>query len=30
MMSITLLHLLPWVQVEGGTYRGNRAKVELS
>ncbi|NCX97698.1 MAG: cyclic nucleotide-binding domain-containing protein, partial [Planctomycetia bacterium] len=33
MMSITprhLLHLLPWVQVEGGTYRVNRTKVELS
>jgi CRP-like cAMP-binding protein len=33
MMSITprwLLNLLPWVQVEGGTYRVNRTKVELS
>jgi len=33
MMSITprhLLHLLPWVQVEGGVYRINRTKVELS
>ena len=33
MMLITprhLLHLLPWVQVEGGTYRVNRTKVELS
>ncbi|MCX7413078.1 MAG: cyclic nucleotide-binding domain-containing protein, partial [Planctomycetia bacterium] len=33
MMSVTprhLLHLLPWVQVEGGTYRVNRTKVELS
>jgi CRP-like cAMP-binding protein len=33
MMSITprhLLRLLPWVQVEGGTYRVNRTKVELS
>ena len=33
MMSITprhLLQLLPWVQVEGGTYRVNRTKVELS
>jgi hypothetical protein len=33
MMSITprlLLHLLPWVQVDGGTYRVNRTKVELS
>ncbi len=33
MMSITpryLLHMLPWVQVEGGTYRVNRTKVELS
>ena len=33
MMSITprhLLHLLSWVQVEGGTYRVNRTKVELS
>jgi hypothetical protein len=32
MMSITpryLLGLLPWVQVEGGTYRVNRTKVEL-
>src|ERR1700735_2674522 len=32
MMSITprwLLSLLPWVQVEGGTYRVNRTKVEL-
>ena len=32
MMSITprwLLKLLPWVQVEGGTYRVNRTKVEL-
>jgi CRP-like cAMP-binding protein len=32
MMSITprhLLNLLPWVQVEGGTYRVNRTKVEL-
>lgn len=32
MMSITprwLLQLLPWVQVEGGTYRVNRTKVEL-
>ncbi len=33
MMSITprwLLSILPWVQVEGGTYRVNRTKVELS
>ncbi|RLS44003.1 MAG: cyclic nucleotide-binding domain-containing protein, partial [Planctomycetota bacterium] len=33
MMSITprhLLYLLPWVQVEGGSYRVNRTKVELS
>ncbi|MCY2965797.1 MAG: family 2B encapsulin nanocompartment shell protein [Planctomycetota bacterium] len=33
MMSITprwLLGMLPWVQVEGGTYRVNRTKVELS
>jgi hypothetical protein len=33
MMSITprwLLSLLPWVQVEGGIYRVNRTKVELS
>jgi hypothetical protein len=33
MMSITpryLLGLLPWVQVEGGTYRVNRTKVELA
>jgi hypothetical protein len=33
MMSITprwLLSLLPWVQVQGGTYRVNRTKVELS
>jgi hypothetical protein len=33
MMSITprwLLSLLPWVQVEGGTYRVNRTKVELT
>lgn len=33
MMSITprwLLSLLPWVQVEGGTYRVNRTKRELS
>jgi hypothetical protein len=33
MMSITprlLLNLLPWVQVNGGTYRVNRTKVELS
>jgi len=32
MMSITpryLLGLLPWVQVEGGTYRVNRTKIEL-
>src|SRR5580700_5924730 len=32
MMSITprwLLKLLPWVQVDGGTYRVNRTKVEL-
>ena len=32
MMSITprwLLQLLPWVQVESGTYRVNRTKVEL-
>src|SRR5271155_4355372 len=32
MMSITprwLLRLLPWVQVNGGTYRVNRTKVEL-
>ncbi|MCC7422118.1 MAG: cyclic nucleotide-binding domain-containing protein [Planctomycetaceae bacterium] len=32
MMSITprwLLSLLPWVQVNGGTYRVNRTKVEL-
>ena len=32
MMSVTprwLLSLLPWVQVEGGTYRVNRTKVEL-
>jgi hypothetical protein len=33
MMSITprwLLSLLPWIQVDGGTYRVNRTKVELS
>jgi CRP-like cAMP-binding protein len=33
MMSITpryLLDLIPWVQVDGGTYRVNRTKVELS
>jgi hypothetical protein len=33
MMSITprwLLSLLPWVQVNGGTYRVNRTKVELA
>lgn len=33
MQSITprwLLSLLPWVQVEGGTYRVNRTRVELS
>ena len=33
MMSITpryLLNLLPWVQVDGGTFRVNRTKVELS
>jgi hypothetical protein len=33
MMSITpryLLKLLPWVQVNGGTYRVNRTKVELA
>src|SRR5262245_20230151 len=33
MMSITprwLLSLLPWVHVEGGTYRVNRTKRELS
>ena len=33
MRSITprhLLRLLPWIQVEGGTYRVNRTKVELS
>ena len=33
MMSITprwLLRLLPWVQVDGGTYRVNRTKVELT
>ena len=33
MMSITprlLLGQLPWVQVQGGTYRVNRTKVELS
>jgi hypothetical protein len=33
MMSITprhLLRLFPWVQVDGGTYRVNRTKVELS
>jgi hypothetical protein len=33
MMSITprhLLSLLPWVQVDGGTYRVNRTKVELT
>ncbi len=32
MMSITprwVLSLLPWIQVEGGTYRVNRTKVEL-
>jgi encapsulin shell SprI-like protein/cyclic nucleotide-binding protein len=32
MMSITprwLLSMLPWVQVDGGTYRVNRTKVEL-
>jgi hypothetical protein len=32
MMSVTprwLLSLLPWVQVDGGTYRVNRTKVEL-
>jgi CRP-like cAMP-binding protein len=33
MMSITprwLLSMLPWVDVQGGTYRVNRTKVELS
>src|SRR6201985_2760225 len=33
MMSITprwLLSMLPWVQVDGGTYRVNRTKVELT
>ena len=33
MMSITprwMLSLLPWVQVDGGTFRVNRTKVELS
>ena len=33
MMSITprwLLSLLPWVQVDGGTFRVNRTKVELT
>jgi hypothetical protein len=33
MMSITprlLLRMLPWVQVDGGTYRVNRTKVELT
>ena len=33
MMSITprwLLSMLPWVQVNGGTYRVNRTKVELT
>jgi hypothetical protein len=33
MMSITprwLLSMLPWVQVNGGTYRVNRTKVELA
>src|SRR6201996_2981901 len=33
MMSITprwLLSLLPWVHIEGGTYRVNRTKVELT
>src|SRR4029078_10630913 len=33
MMSITprwLLSMLPWVNVQGGTYRVNRTKVELS
>src|SRR5271166_5429316 len=33
MMSITprwVLSLLPWVQVNGGTYRVNRTKVELT
>jgi hypothetical protein len=33
MMSITprwLLRLLPWVHVDGGTYRVNRTKVELT
>ena len=32
MMSITprwLLNMLPWVQVDGGTYRVNRTKVEM-
>jgi CRP-like cAMP-binding protein len=32
MMSITprwLLSMLPWVQVDGGTYRVNRTKIEL-
>src|ERR1700733_8747494 len=32
MLSITprwLLSLLPWIQVDGGTYRVNRTKVEL-
>lgn len=32
MMSVTprfLLDMLPWVQVDGGTYRVNRTKVEL-
>ena len=33
MMSITprfLLDMLPWVQVDGGTYRVNRTRIELS
>jgi hypothetical protein len=33
MMSITpryLLSMLPWVQVDGGTYRVNRTRIELS
>ncbi|MCC6509396.1 MAG: Crp/Fnr family transcriptional regulator, partial [Pirellulaceae bacterium] len=33
MMSITprwLISLLPWTQVDGGIYRVNRTKVELS
>ena len=32
MMSITprwLLSLIPWVQVDGGTYRVNRTRIEL-